>query len=382
MIKFPKRRAQTSASTYKAQEDETRVEAASQWLLMWWKFRKDRLAVVGAIVVILTYLIAINVEFFAPKSDLWFIKEYVYAPPQTIHLFHEGKWEGPFVYGYTFERDPRSLKKIFAIDYETRIPVRLFVRGDQYKWMGLFPARLRLFGPRNASDPFYPLGADRSGRDVLSRIIYSSRVSLTVGLIGVLASLIIGLVVGGISGLMGGWIDNLIQRFMEILQSVPQVPILLALAAVVPVSWKPVRVYFMISVLLSFVTWVGMARVVRGRFLALRTEDFILAARLDGASTVRLIVKHMLPSFLSHIIASITLSIPYMILNETVFSYLGVGLRPPVVSWGIMLQDTRQIATVAGYPWLLLPAGAVVIVTLSMNFLGNGLRDAADPYAT
>jgi len=379
---FKRNKPLPEQSMYRAQEDETRIEAASQWLLMWWKFRKDRLAVVGGIVVILTYLIAINAEFFAPKSSVWFLKDYVYAPPQTIHFFHEGKWQGPFVYGYKFERDPRSLKKIFAVDYETRIPVRFFVRGEPYKWLGLFPARLRLFGPPDVNEPFYPLGADRSGRDVFSRIIYSARVSLTVGLIGVFTSLVIGLVVGGISGLMGGWIDNLIQRFMEILQSVPQVPILLALAAVIPIDWKPVRVYFVVSILLSFVTWVGMARVVRGRFLALRTEDFILAARLDGASTFRLITKHMIPSFLSHIIASITLSIPYMILNETVFSYLGVGLRPPVVSWGIMLQDTRQIVTVASFPWLLFPAGAVVIVTLSMNFLGNGLRDAADPYAT
>jgi peptide/nickel transport system permease protein len=199
--------------------------------------------------------------------------------------------------------------------------------------------------------------------------------------VGVLLSLLIGLVIGGISGLMGGWIDNLIQRVMEIIQSIPDVPILLAIAAVVPIDWKPVRVYFMISLILSFRNWTGMARVVRGRFLALRSEDFVLAARLDGASPFRLITKHMLPSFLSHIIASITLAIPFMILNETVFSFLGVGLRPPVVSWGVMLQGAQRIAIVANFPWLLLPAVAVVVVTLSMNFLGNGLRDAADPYA-
>ncbi len=369
-------------STYQAQQDETRIEAASQWLLMWWKFRKDRLAVVGGIVVIFTYLVAINVEFFAPKSDVWFNKVYVYAPPQTVHLFHDGKWQGPFVYGYKYERDPRSLKKIFSLDRETIIPIRLFVKGEPYKWLGFIPARLRLIGPKNAADPFYLLGADRGGRDVFSRIIYSARVSLTVGLIGVVISLLIGIVIGGVSGLVGGWIDNLIQRLIEVLISVPNVPILLAFAAVVPIDWKPVKVYFMTSLILSFITWTGMARVVRGRFLALRAEDFVLAARLDGASQFRLITKHMIPSFLSHIIATVTLSIPYMILNETVFSYLGVGLRPPVISWGIMLQDTRQIVTVASYPWLLFPALAVIIVTLSMNFLGNGLRDAADPYAT
>lgn len=381
MLRLLKRQSRTEATTYPAQE-ETRFEAASQWMLMWWKFRKDRLAVVGGIVVILTYLVAANAEFFAPKASVWFDREYVYAPPQAIHLFHEGVWQGPYVYGYSFERDPRSLKKIFSVDDGTRIPLGFFVQGEPYKWLGFIPARVRFFGPRDADAPFYPLGADRSGRDALSRIIYSARVSLTVGLIGVAISLVIGLVVGGISGLVGGWVDNLVQRVIEVLLSVPQVPILLALAAVVPIGWKPIRVYLIISLILSFVTWTGMARVVRGRFLALREEDFVLAARLDGAGSMRLIVKHMLPSFLSHIIASITLSIPYMILNETVFSFLGVGLRPPVVSWGVMLQDTRQIVTVASYPWLLFPALAVVIVTLSMNFLGNGLRDAADPYAT
>ncbi len=381
MFKFLNRKKQVTTSTYQAPEDETRLEAASQWLLMWWKFRKDKLAIVGGIVVILTYFVAFNAEFFAPTTDVWFEEKYVYAPPQGIHFFHAGKWQGPFVYGYTFERDPRSFKRIFEVDTETIVPLGFFVKGEPYKWLGVIPAERHFFGTKEVGAPFYLLGGDRSGRDVFSRIIYSARVSLTVGLIGVVVSLLIGLVIGGISGLVGGWIDVLIQRVMEIIQSVPDVPILLALAAVVPIDWKPIRVYFIISLLLSFRNWTGMARVVRGRFLALREEDFILAARLDGASTFRLITKHMLPSFLSHIIASITLSIPFMILSETTFSFLGVGLRPPVVSWGIMLQGVQRIVTVASYPWLLSPALAVVIVTLSMNFLGNGLRDAADPYA-
>jgi len=381
MTRRRKDKSQPEATTYQAQADETRIEAASQWLLMWWKFRKDRLAVVGAVVVILSYFIAFNAEFFAPKPHVWFLKEYVYAPPQMVHLFHEGRWQGPFVYGYVFERDQRTLQRIFAVDRETIVPLGFFVKGEPYKWWGLFPAQVRFFGPKDPEAPFYPLGGDRSGRDVFSRIIYSARVSLTVGLVGVVMSLLIGMVLGGVSGLMGGWVDILIQRLIEVLQSVPDVPILLAIAAVVPIDWKPVRVYFMISLILSFRNWTGMARVVRGRFLALRAEDFVLAARLDGAGPFRLITKHMLPSFLSHIIASITLSIPFMILNETVFSFLGVGLRPPVVSWGVMLQGAQRIAIVANFPWLLLPAVAVVIVTLSMNFLGNGLRDAADPYA-
>jgi peptide/nickel transport system permease protein len=361
-------------------EEDGKFEAASQWTLMWWKFRKDRLAVVGAIVVILSYLIAFNAEFFAPKGATWYLADYVYAPPQRIYLFLDGRFE-PFVYGYTFERDPRSFKKVFAVDYETRIPLGLFVQGQPYKWMGVIPGTVRLFGPREPGQPFYPLGGDRSGRDTLSRIIFSARISLTVGLLGVAISLVIGIVLGGISGLVGGLADNIIQRIIEIMLSIPQIPILLALAAVVPIGWDSIRVYFIISLILSFVSWTGMARVVRGRFLSLREEDFILAARLDGAKQMRLITKHMIPSFLSHIIASITLSIPYMILGETFFSFLGVGLRPPAVSWGIMLQDARQIATVALFPWLLSPALAVVIVVLAMNFMGNGLRDAADPYA-
>ncbi len=364
-----------------APDQDSKIEAASQWLLMWWKFRKSTLAVIGAVVVILSYTIAINAEFFAPKLAETYNDQYVFAPPQPLKLFYEGKWD-PFVYGYKFERDPESFKKIFSIDYETRIPVGLFVKGEPYKWLGFIPADRHLFGPKNVEDPFYLLGAEKSGRDLLSRIIYGARISLTVGLIGVLMSLVIGVTIGGISGLVGGWVDNVIQRGIEILMTIPQVPILLALAAVVPPDWPPVQTYFVVSLIISLVSWTGMARVVRGRFLSLRTEDFILAARLDGASPIRLILKHMLPSFLSHIIASITLSIPYMILNETFFSFLGVGLRAPAISWGILLQEARQIATVALFPWLLAPAGAVVIVVLSMNFMGNGLRDAADPYST
>ncbi|MBN2006321.1 MAG: ABC transporter permease [Anaerolineae bacterium] len=371
----------TEPSAALAPDQDSKIEAASQWLLMWWKFRKSTLAVIGAIVVILSYIIAINAEFFAPKLAESYDKQYVYAPPQPFRLFYEGKFD-PFVYGLKFERDPVSFKKIFSVDYETRIPVGLFVKGEPYLWLGFIPADRHLFGPKNVGDPFYLLGAEKSGRDLLSRIIYGGRISLTVGLVGVLMSLVIGVTIGGISGLVGGWVDNVIQRAIEILLTIPQVPILLALAAVVPPDWPPVQTYFVVSLIISLVSWTGMARVVRGRFLALRTEDFILAARLDGARPLRLILKHMLPSFLSHIIASITLSIPYMILNETFFSFLGVGLRAPAISWGILLQEARQIATVALFPWILAPAGAVVIVVLSMNFMGNGLRDAADPYST
>jgi len=362
-------------------EAKRSVEAASQWKLMWWKFRKDKLAVIGGVVVIVFYLIALFSEFFAPKDPLWFDAQYTYAPPQPMYFFLDGGWN-PFVYGLKFERDKISLKKTWAIDTNKRIPVGFFVKGEPYKLLGLIPGDLHLFGPKNFKDPFFLMGADKTGRDVLSRVTHAARISLTVGLVGVALTLVLGLLIGGISGLLGGAVDNVIQRIIEIVSSLPNVPIMLALAAVVPAGTPVVQVYFFITIILALLGWTGMARVVRGRFLALREDDFILAARLDGASQVRLIAKHMIPSFLSHIIASVTISIPFMILSETGLSFLGVGLRPPVVSWGVMLREAQEIATVVNYPWLLWPVSiAVVIFVLAMNFLGNGLRDAADPYA-
>ncbi|MCS7061434.1 MAG: ABC transporter permease [Anaerolineae bacterium] len=369
-----------TASTAEVQEAKRNVEVASQWKLMWWKFRKDKLAIVGSVVVIFFYTLAAFAEFFAPKSPEFFDPQYVYAPPQPIFLFLDGQFS-PFVYGLKFERDPKSLKKTWAIDYNKRIPIGLFVEAEPYRLLGLIPWDVHLFGPKDPKEPFYLLGADKSGRDMLSRIIHASRISLTVGLVGVFLSLIIGVTIGGISGLLGGIVDVVIQRIIEIVNSVPSLPIMMALAAIVPPGTPPVQVYLIVTLILALLSWTGMARVVRGRFLALREEDFILAARLDGASRGRLIFRHMVPSFLSHLIASVTISIPYMILSETGLSFLGIGLRPPVVSWGVMLRDSQQIAAVANYPWLLLPAAAVVIFVLSMNFTGNGLRDAADPYA-
>ncbi len=371
--------AANRASGGPSAESDIRIEVASQWQLMWWKFRKHKLAMFGGALVLFFYLLAIFAEFFAPVNFTTYNEQYVYAPPQMIRLFREGKF-GPYVYGYQFERDPISYKKTWAINESVIIPLRFFNRGDPYKFWGLIPSDVHLIGPVNAKDPFYLLGADKSGRDIFSRIIYSARVSLTVGLVGVFISLTIGILVGGISGLVGGRVDNLIQRVIEILISIPNLPIMLALAAMVPLTWSTLSVYFMITVILSLLGWMGMARVVRSKFLALREEDFIMAAQLDGVPMGRMIFKHMLPSFLSHIIASVTLAIPGMILGETALSFLGLGLRPPVVSWGVMLQDTSKVAVIALYPWLLFPAAAVFIVVLALYFLGDGLRDAADPY--
>jgi peptide/nickel transport system permease protein len=372
--------APTSPVSTTAPAEENTKAVASQWQLMWWKFRKNRLAIVGLIIGILYYLLPFFAEFVAPRSAQYFQKDYVFAPPQTIRFFHEGRFE-PFVYGLKFERDPRSLKKVWVIDKEVRVPVGFFVRGEPYKLLGFIPSDRHLFGPLDTTQPFYVLGADKNGRDLFSRTIHAARISLTVGLVGVFLSLIIGVTIGGVSGLFGGTLDVIIQRIIEIINSIPSLPIMMAFAAIVPPGTPSVQVYMIVTLILALLTWTGMARVVRGRFLALREEDFILAARLDGVKPGRLIFRHMLPSFLSHIIASITISIPYMILSETALSFLGVGLRPPTVSWGVMLRDAQQIATLANYPWLLWPAVAVIIFVISMNFLGNGLRDAADPYA-
>ena len=359
--------------------DEVRVEMASQWQLMWWKFRRHRLAIISAFVIIIFYLVALFADFVAPNTSAFYIAEYVHAPPQTLHLFRDGRFE-PHVFGYKFERDPVSFKKIFAIDDETFIPVGLFVRGEPYKLWGLIETDIHLFGPINADDPFYLMGGDQTGHDIFSRMIFASRISLSIGLVGVALSTTVGIVLGGISGLLGGAVDNIIQRVIEIVNSVPDLPLLIAIAAVVPIDWPIVRVYFIITIIISLRSWTGMARVVRSKFLALREEDFVMAAQLDGVKQRRLILRHMLPSFYSHIIASLTLAIPGMILAETALSFLGLGLREPAVSWGVMLTQTQRVAVLANHPWLLYPAFAVIVVVLAFNFFGDGLRDAADPY--
>jgi peptide/nickel transport system permease protein len=361
------------------QSESLEVEIASQWKLMWWKFRKHKLALISAIVVIAFYIVAAFAEFFAPVTSRTYNQEYVNAPPQVLHFFQDGK-PSLFVYGLKFERDPQSFKKTWVVDEETMIPVGLFVKGQPYKMWDLIPGNLHLIGPKNPEDPFYLLGSDKLGRDVFSRIIHSSRISLTVCLVGTTLSLVLGIVLGGVAGLMGGWVDNLIQRVSEILTTVPTLPIWLALAAVVPLDWSSLRVYFIITLILALIQWVWLARVVRGRLMALREEDFILAAILDGVGYGRLIMRHMIPSMLSHIIASFTLAVPGMILAETALSFLGVGLRPPVVSWGVMLQETQQVGVIANYPWLMFPGLAVFLMVVALNFLGDGLRDAADPY--
>jgi len=356
------------------------LERAGAWQLFWWKFKKHRLAVASGILILLIYLVSLFAEFLAPYGPGEYGARYTYAPPQSLHIW-DGESLGLHVLGYEVEFNPESYEREFIVDPEQKIALGFFVRGSTYKMWGLFESDIHFFGPRDPTRKVYLLGADRLGRDMLSRIIYGTRVSMTVGLVGVGLSLFLGILLGGISGYFGGHIDNAIQRLIEFLLAIPTIPLWMGLAAAIPPTLPPLQVYFMITIILSLVGWTGLARVVRGRFLAMRNEDFVTAARLDGAGEVALILRHMLPSFSSHIIAAVTLAIPVMILSETALSFLGIGLRPPVVSWGVLLQEAQYIRSVATAPWLLTPGLAVVITVLALNFLGDGLRDAADPYA-
>ncbi|NLX09166.1 MAG: ABC transporter permease [Chloroflexi bacterium] len=371
-------------------QDEPQLAIASQWRLMWWKFRKHRLAMISLVIVVTLYTVALFAGFFAPHAKTTYHRGYTQAPPQKIHWLDNGKL-APYVYGYQQETDPRTFERRYAVDEDVKIPLGFFVKGDPYtiglkgipvdwlNWLHITTDR-HFFGPKHHGDPFYLAGADDLGRDVWSRLIFASQISLSVGLVGVALSLGLGIILGGLSGLIGGRVDNAIQRLIELLRSIPDIPLWMALATAVPARWDPTLVYFGITVVLSLLGWTHMARVVRGRFLSLREEDFILAAELDGVSRFRIITRHMVPSFLSHIIASVTLAIPGMILGETALSFLGLGLQAPVVSWGVMLKDAQSIRVIANMPWMLLPGVAVTLTVLVFNFLGDGLRDAADPY--
>ena len=359
------------------------LQLASQWRLIWWRFRKHKLALASGVVVILIYLVAAFVEFLAPFSTDRMISELAYAPPQRLRFSEQtdtGTRYGLYVYGYTSEIDMLSLERTFGVDESVRIDVRLLPRGEPYKLWGLIPLQRHLIGPVDQSAPFFLLGADRLGRDLFSRIIYGTRVSMTVGLVGVTLSLVLGVLLGGVSGYFGGTADLLIQRLMEILRSMPTIPLWMGLAAAIPDFWSPVLVYFMITIILSVIGWTWLAQAVRGKFFSLKTEDFVVAAKLDGCSELQVIVSHMVPSFVSHIIATLTLAIPQMIIAETALSFLGIGLRPPVVSWGVLLREAQNVRVLVTSPWLFLPGAAVIVAVLAFNFLGDGIRDAADPY--
>jgi peptide/nickel transport system permease protein len=361
--------------------DEEKVYAASQWKLMWWKFRKHKLALVSSMVVGVLYLSAALCEFVSPYPLDAIRPEHGYAPPQRVHFFAEDGFHlRPFVYGLDTMRDPETLARVYRDNRSVRCPIYLFERGAPYKFWGLFTADWHLFGVKEGGT-LYLLGADALGRDMFSRIVYGARISLTIGFIGVVMSFIIGLTMGCISGFYGGWIDNVIQRIVDVLRCFPTLPLWMALAASLPRTWTPLQVYFGITVVLSLIGWTGLARQVRGKILSLREEDFATAAMLSGASEGRIMWRHLLPSFTSHIIVVMTMAVPHMILGETSLSFLGLGLRPPITSWGVLLKSAQNIQAIELHPWLLTPVFFVIVSVLALNFVGDGLRDAADPYS-
>jgi peptide/nickel transport system permease protein len=346
------------------------------------RFRKNRLAVAGMVVLSILYLMAGFCEFVAPYEPHHRFRGGAYLPPVRVHLRdEEGRWHAPFIYARKSQTNRETFEREYVEDTTTRYPIKLFVRGDEYKWWGLFKTNVHLFGVDEEGAPLALLGTDKLGRDLLTRIIYGARLSLSVGLVGVFMSFFIGLTLGGAAGLLGGTVDNIIMRVNDFVRSIPSVPLWMGLAAAVPPEWPQTRVYFAITVILSFVGWTGLSRIVRGRFLALREDDFVLAAIQAGAGPWYLIWEHLVPSFMSYVLVQLTLDIPGMILGETSLSFLGLGLLPPAVSWGVLLRDAQQLQEVALHPWILSPVAFVFATVLSLNFFGDGLRDAADPYS-
>lgn len=359
--------------------EQSKVFQASQLRLMWWKFRKHRLALISGIFLAVLYSGILICEFLAPYNLHTRNMDYIYSPPQQVHLFHNGEFIGPFVYGRQMMLDMDTLKRNYIDKQDDVQRLRFFCKGDSYQFWGLIEGDRHFVCPAENGQLFLA-GTDRLGRDVLSRMIYGARISLTIGLVGISFSFLLGIVIGGLAGYHGGIFDLIVQRIIEVLQSIPSIPLWLALAAIMPITWSPILIYFGITVILGLLDWTGLARAVRSKLLALREEDYVLAAQLMGAGSSRIIRRHLIPGFMSHLIATATLSIPGMILGETALSFLGLGLRAPITSWGILLTEARSVSVIAFYPWLLLPMLPVVLVIMAFNFLGDGLRDAADPY--
>ena len=363
-------------------EAGTQLYYASQSQLVWRRFKKHKPAVIGGVVIILLYFMAAFASFLSPYDPFEFDRDFIHARPTPIRFVTEaGKFSlRPAVYGLERTVDPHTYRRVYTEDTSRHFPIRFWVRGAEHRFLGLFRTEIRLFGAGEGR--VFLFGTDRLGRCVFSKVLHGARISLTIGLVGVALSFFIGLFLGGISGYYGGRIDNLIQRSIEVIRSFPAIPLWMALSAALPAGWSPVRVYFMITIILSVIGWTSLGRVVRGRILTLKRESYSESAYLSGASDLYIIWRHLIPGFMSHIIASLTLQIPQMIIAETALSFLGIGLRPPVVSWGVLLQEAQNVSSIALHPWLFAPAAFVVVAVLAFNFVGDGLRDAADPYSS
>jgi len=369
--------------TNQVSEDPRAVKyySASQFQLMWWRFKKNRVAVVGTAVYFLFILIAIFAEFVSPTTKQFRDKSYTYGPPQRVHFLDEqGKFHlQPFVYDTKSTLNKETFDWEIVEDTSQRIPIQFFVTREPYEMWGLFESNIHLFGIPDGT--LHLLGTDDLGRDILSRTIYATRVSLSIGIFGILTSFVIGLAIGGTAGYFGGRIDNILQRFIEFMVSLPQYPIWMSLAAAVPKEWPPMRIYLLITIMIGFFSWTGLARRLRGLVLSIRNEDYAISAKISGCSDGYIILRHMLPTCLSYIIVDLTVSFPGMILGETALSFLGLGLQAPVVSWGVLLNKVSQLETIIMYPWFLYPAVPLILAMLSVNLIGDGLRDAADPYS-
>ncbi|MGG7516728.1 ABC transporter permease [Allorhizobium undicola] len=357
----------------------SRLDQASQLKLTWWRFRRHRIAYYSGLLLLAAYFMIAFVEFIAPYNVHSRHVNFIYAPPQQVHFFDKGRFVGPFVYGRSMALDMDTLQRNYRDEPDQVQKLRFFCAGDPYLFWGFIEGNRHLVCPAEGGQLFL-MGTDRLGRDVLSRIIYGARVSLTIGLLGVMTSFVLGVVIGGLAGYWGGWFDLVVQRITEVLQSIPSIPLWLAMAAIMPPDWSPFVVYLGITFILGLLDWTGLARAVRSKLLALREEDYVMAAQMMGAGTRRIIGRHLIPGFMSHLIASATLTVPGMILGETTLSFLGLGLRAPITSWGVLLTEARSVNVIALYPWLLWPVVPVIVIILAFNFLGDGLRDAADPY--